>query len=335
MEILVLPDMHLGEKDMPMQHIRAIREAITAAMERHACIRIAGDMAEMTDITDIEAISTACIPLWDVLFDYCRNTRLAVGITLGNHDRYLNNEHLNEFFPGIPFDIHKQWIIEEGVLLHHGHLADVAGSHILDHMDRNLDNSLAGIQRFINTDRKYRNARKEYHARNMIDLGALMRFAEKKIGLSNRTQLKLYDAYYSGSLDQVNTLLRDRTEAQKSRRFVDDRRKFPSELAFNEVLADTNDIGLWAIGNGHWHNPYVTSFLTSTGRRPVMFNAGMVYGTHRDPSCIWINTNNSKAKTCRLFTYTDGNWCMHSSIEHERSSRPYLTQPRVSESVLV
>ncbi len=335
MEILIIPDLHIGEKEMSMRHIRAIREAIIGAIDRRTRLRFVGDMFEMTDITDRQAIIDGCKPFRSILLEYWQKTRFKIAITLGNHDRYLTKEHLNEFFPGVPFEVHQNWLVEDGVLIHHGHLADVAGSHILDHLDRNTDNSLVGIQRFITKDKAYRKARRDYHARNMIDLWALMRFAEQKIGLSNRHQLKLYDAVYSRSLDGVNQLLKDRDQAQRSGKFIEDRHKFPSELAFNEALADNTDTELWAIGNGHWHKPYVTSFLTSEGKKPVMFNAGMGHSTHHDPSCIWINTNNPTAKTCRLFTYTDGNWRMHSSIEYKRSSIPYLTQPRASESMLV
>lgn len=335
METLVIPDLHIGEKPMPVNHIVAIREAMRAATERRARLRFVGDVFEMTDITDSQAIIDGCKPFHQPLLDYWEKTRLKIAITLGNHDRYLKKDHLHDFFPGVPFAIHPDWIIEEGVLLHHGHLADVADSHILDHLDRNSDNTLAGIQHFIARDKAYREARRRYHSRNMIDLWALMRFAEEKVGLSNRHQLKLYDAVYSRSLDQVNGLLRNRVHVQKWGGVVDDMRQLPSELAFNEVLANNDDTDLWAIGNGHWHKPYVASFLTGTKRRPIIFNAGMVYGTHHDPSCIWLNTNNPKAKTCRLFIYTDGNWRVHITAEHKRSSHPYLSLPRASGSLLV
>lgn len=335
MEVIVIPDLHAGEKKMSITHIWAVRSAIIAATERRARLVFIGDMVEMTDVADEGAIVEACQQFWDVLREYSIKTRLNIVLTLGNHDRYLTADHLASFFPGIPFEIHKQWWLKDGVLLHHGHLADVANSHILDHLDRNPDKSLAGIERFIATDKIYREAKRRYHSRNMIDLWALMRFAESKVGLSNQAQLQLYDAYRSHYLDKVNDLLHDREQAQKAQIRIDNRRLFPSELALNEELADNTDTELWAIGQGHWHNPFAASFLTSKGHKPVFFNAGMVYGYHRDPSCGWINSNNPRAKTCRLMTYTDGNWRMHCSVEHQRSHRPYLIQPRPSESSLI
>lgn len=335
METLIIPDLHIGEKTMPLSHIRAVREAIKAATDRKARLRFIGDMFEMTDITDEKAIMEGCMPFWDVVFDYVQKTRRHIDIVLGNHDRYLNMEHLDAFFPGIPFHVHKHWLLEDGVLLHHGHLADVANSHILDHLDRNTDNTLAGIKHFIETDQAYRQARRDYHSRNMIDLWALMRFAEKKVGLSHRHQLKLYDDVYSRSLDQVNQILKRRAHIQKWGGVIDDMRELPSELAFHEVLANNDDVELWAIGNGHWHKPYIASFLTGTKKRPIMFNAGMIYGTHHEPSCVWINDNNPHAKTCKLFTYTDGDWCLHTPTEYKRSSQPYISFPKASESRLV
>lgn len=302
-KLLVLGDTHFGEKELSPVMVNAVTKAFAFGIDHDTEVASAGDYTEAGEVADRLMQRRAMRQVLGGMLQYQSRTKRPIHVVPGNHERYLHLDHLRDIAPGIEHELHPLMYEKDGVVLHHGDLADTKVRPLTAHLDTYKGSSTAELKDFLENDPEFAADRQAYHARNMIFVWDWMRLGEK-IGFSNMRQLQLFDWIARGSISRsIQAALADNTLTRQA----------GADFVLNTWLAEQMP-DAWAVLSGHTHMPNHTSWVhDATGRQTIIANVGSIYSTARAPTSVLLDTS---ARTSTMLAFRDDEWRAESVIKH-------------------
>ncbi len=302
-KLLILGDTHFGEKRLEPVMVNAVTKAFDLGIDQNAEIVSAGDYIEAGEVADRHMQRQAMHQVLGGMLQYQRQTGQPIHVVPGNHERNLHLDHLRDIAPGVEHELHPLMFEKEGIVLHHGDLADTKDQPLTAYLDVYKGQSTAALKDYLVNDPAFAADRQAYHARNMIFVWDWMRIGEK-IGFSNMRQLQLFDWIARGSISRsIQAALADNTLTRQA----------GADFVLNTWLAKQIPHA-WAVLSGHTHMPYHTSWgHDATGRQTIIANVGSIYSTARAPTSVLLDTS---ARTSTMLAFRDDEWRAESVIKH-------------------
>ncbi len=314
----ILPDTHFGEIERPNDQVHAINSFLDHAADADAEVLHIGDYVELGPVANLGMVRREIGKTLAAFSHYQAKTGRPIQVVRGNHEPSLTNELLeSELTPGVRHQIHNTMLVDEkdGVVLHHGDLADVKNGNLADYLATYKGNDSKALIEFFeekerDTPSKYSEDRQLYHAHNMIFVWDVMRILQK-FGTSLETQLAIYDWF-------ARRAFRNKVEESiKTKKVIPGA---PAEFTFNTWLMDQTNA--WAIVQGHTHLPsHITWENQDRSRKAIIANAGSIYTTARAPTAVILDTD---ARSSTLVAYRDGAWRADNTMVAEDDPKLFI-----------